>query len=345
VYLSPIHSFRGLAILIIVAGHCMWVFGWREMPWLRAALADLLANGTVLFMFISGYLFQHLSGKYHYPTYLAKKAKYVLIPYVIVSIPAIAYSVFWKNTVEDYPFLEGSSAAYQVLWFYLTGGTQMNYPLWFIPVILIYFLVSPVFYAFIRFPVLYWLILLFLPVALLAHRPHFPNPDTLHSLTYFLPAYLLGMFASQYREKVDGFMARNLWLLVGSLVSYFFLHLLLSDHHGNYHVDRMFSFEIGFIDWAFLQKILFAFVMLGLLNRYDSLVAGPLRLLGDTSFSIYFLHAYVVYAFRVVSRWHTYQGSLLKWVLLTVGTVVVCVAITKLVQRVFGRYSRMVIGS
>jgi len=344
-YLSHIHSFRALAILIIVAGHVTGAFYWNETSWMRKAQSDLTANGTVLFVFISGYLFQHLSGKYRYPDYLVKKVKYVLIPYLITSIPAISYSVFWKNPAEHYPFLEGTSAAYQVLWFYLKGSTPMNYQLWFIPVIFIYFLMSPVFIAFIRYPVLYWLILLFLPVSLLAHRPAFPNPDTIHSLVYLFSAYLLGMFASQYRQRIDVLVERNIGVLLTVLVSYFVFHLLASDYHGNYHVERIFSFEKGYVDWAYLQKIIAAFLMLGLLKRYDSFVAKPVRLIGDASFSIYFLHAYVIYAFSVITRWQPYQGSLTKWLLLTAATIAVCLVITKLAQRVFGKQSRMVIGS
>ncbi len=334
-----------MAILFIVAVHAMTAFSWSEDPSVAYALSDLLANGTVFFIFISGYLFQHLSANYRYPAHLAKKVKYVLMPYLIASIPAIGYTVFRGNPVEDYPFLEGTSVAYQILWFYVTGATRIDYPMWFIPVILVYYLVSPAFYAFTRYPVLYWLILLLLPVSLLAHRPHFPNPGILHSFVYFLSAYVLGMFTSQYRQNVVSFLEKNVGIFFVVFLAYYILQFVVSDQHGSYRVDQIFSFERGYIDWAFLQKIILAFLMLGLMSRYDSVVSKPLRPLGDTAFSIYFLHAYVIYAFRVITAWHTYQGSVLRVGLLSGATVAVCYAITKLVNRVLGEYSRMVIGT
>jgi peptidoglycan/LPS O-acetylase OafA/YrhL len=344
-YLSHINSLRALAILLIVAGHSIGFFSWREHPFARDAIEDLIADGAVVFIFISGYLFQHLSTKFRYSRYLLKKVQYVLIPYLIVSIPAIFHSAFLKNPVVQYSFLEGTSRAYQVLWFYLHGGAHINYPLWFIPVIFIYYLAAPVFMVIIRYPALYWLTLLLLPVSLFAHRPGFPNPDTVHSLIYFLSAYILGMFASQFRDKVDNFLEKYLGALLFLFVSYYLVHLFVADHHGNYHVKHIFSFEKGYIDWMYLQKIILAFLLLGMLKRYDSLVAEKLRYIGESSFGIYFLHAYVLYAFHLAVRWRPFGGSLATWITLSTLVVLVSLGITKLTQKIFGKSSRLLIGS
>ena len=66
--LNYINVFRGLAILLIVAGHTMQ-FG--EIGSLTQKLSvEIFAGGTALFIFISGFLFQHLSGKYEFKNYL-----------------------------------------------------------------------------------------------------------------------------------------------------------------------------------------------------------------------------------------------------------------------------------
>ena len=69
--LNYINVFRGLAILLIVAGHTMQ-FG--EIGSLTQKLSvEIFAGGTALFIFISGFLFQHLSGKYEFKNYMSKK--------------------------------------------------------------------------------------------------------------------------------------------------------------------------------------------------------------------------------------------------------------------------------
>lgn len=344
-YLTHIQNLRALAIFLIVAGHAIGFFSWKESPFLRNALEDLVANGTVLFVFISGYLFQHLSGKFRYGDYLGKKTRYVLIPYLIVSVPAIIYSVFLRDPALQYSELAGKPVLYQVLWFYLQGGAHLNYPLWFIPMILIYFAAAPVFMLFVRYPVFYSLLLVLLPVSLLAHRPDSPNPELLHSSVYFLSAYVLGMFASQYRERVEAVLDRYLGLIVVLFIGYYAAHLFLSEYHGNYHVPHLFSLEKGYVDWIYLQKILLAFLLVGLLKRHDSRTPAGLRTVGDASFSIYFLHAYVIYGLHVLVRWRSIPGSALKWLVLSILVFGVCFAITRGVQWVFGKNSRILIGS
>ena len=344
-YLSHINSLRALAILGIVAGHSAGFFSWQENPFTHNALKDLAANGSVIFVFISGYLFHHLSTRFQYAQYLLKKTKYVLVPYLLVSIPAIVYGVFWNDAGAVISDLAGTSRTYQIFWFYLHGETQINYPLWFIPVILSYYVAAPVFRMFIRYPTLYWLIPVLLPISLVAHRPNFPNPDLLHSLLYFLSAYVLGMFSSQFRDKVDLLLEKYLEVLFLIFISHFLTHLFLAGHHGNYHVKHIFSLEKGYIDWLFLQKIALTFLLLGLVKRYDSLLAKATRYIGEASFSIYFLHAYLLYALKVGVRWQTFEGNLIKWILLSASIATLSVGITRFVQKIFGKKSRLLIGS
>lgn len=344
-YLSHLNSLRAIAILLIVAGHSIGFFSWEEYPYTRNALEDWAANGAVIFIFISGYLFQHLSATFTYSGYLLKKIKYVLIPYLIVSIPAIGYAVFFKEPAIQYSFLEGTSRAYQILWFYLHGGAHINYPLWFIPVIFGYYLAAPVFLIVTRYPILYWLLLFLLPISLLAHRPDFPNPDTIHSLIYFLSAYILGMFASQFRDKIDFCLEKYLGALFFIVVAYYLIHLSVADYHGNYHVKHIFSSEKGYIDWLYLHKILLVFLLLGTLKKYDSFMAEKVRYIGAASFSVYFLHAYILYAFHLAVRWRPFEGGLIRWFLLVASVVIISLGLTRLIQKVFGKTSRLLIGS
>ena len=72
--LNYINVFRGLAILLIVAGHTMQ-FGTKG-TWINDTAFEILTGGTALFIFISGFLFQHLSDKFEYKTYLKNSPIY-----------------------------------------------------------------------------------------------------------------------------------------------------------------------------------------------------------------------------------------------------------------------------
>ena len=86
-FLHFIHSFRGVAILFVVGGHIL--LDWKPGTVSEKILDAIFQNGTVLFVFIAGYLFQHLSGKYDTLDYWKKKVQYVLLPYILISTPAI----------------------------------------------------------------------------------------------------------------------------------------------------------------------------------------------------------------------------------------------------------------
>lgn len=60
--LNYIHLFRAIAIILIVLGHsCI-----AGCPYaiLKSSLMEIFANGTVLFVFVSGFLFQYLSDSF-----------------------------------------------------------------------------------------------------------------------------------------------------------------------------------------------------------------------------------------------------------------------------------------
>ena len=87
--LNYINVFRGLAILLIVAGHTMQ-FG-EAGSLIQKASVEIFAGGTALFIFISGFLFQHLSGKYEFKNYMSKKWTNVILPYLWTAIPGIVF--------------------------------------------------------------------------------------------------------------------------------------------------------------------------------------------------------------------------------------------------------------
>jgi len=343
-FLSPIHSFRAIAILFIVAGHVIWAFSWHQHPHVRDFLADFFENGTVLFVFVSGFLFQHLSARFDYRDFLSKKFRNVVLPYLIISTPAVLYALH-GHPASTYPQLDHTSSLYQALWLYSKGGAHINYPLWFIPMITIYFLLAPAFMIFVRHPRLYWLLLLMIPTSLVAHRPSFPNLDLFHLCVYYLSAYVTGMCCSQFRARLEPPLNKSAPLLAVVYVLAFAAHFHWSRFHGNYEVSHIFSMEKGFVDWMFALKLILCFALWGTMLRLDRQVAPHLRFLADTSFAIFFVHMYFIFSIHVAEHWQPMEGGLLPWSAELVSVLVCCVFSIWITRKLLGSKSRLVIGS
>ena len=140
-FLDYINHFRGMAILFIVFGHCISAFNWEASEDLSRLLKIIFSNGSVLFVFIAGYLFQHLSLKFLFSRYFYNKLLNVGLPYILCSIPAILYFVFIEKRWDVPPEFYLNSKHMQIILFYLTGAHMAHF--WFIPMIFIYYLISP----------------------------------------------------------------------------------------------------------------------------------------------------------------------------------------------------------
>jgi probable poly-beta-1,6-N-acetyl-D-glucosamine export protein len=346
-FLRYVHNFRAVAIVIIVAGHAITTLARDDNPRTADFLLDMFANGTVLFVFIAGFLFEHLSRRYEYRDYLRKKLLNVIVPYLLVSIPAVLYTVLFTDPEQAMPEeLGGTSAGYQALWMLLTGGGTFNYAVWFVPMITLFYLAAPLFMQCGRWPRLYLVCLVLVPLSMLAHRP--PEVHTPAIALYFLPAYLLGMWASHDRARLEPLLDRWWPWLLGAFGAAVLARFLFSPHHGNEYASRLFSGEFGLFDWMLAQKLLLCFAMLGLMRRLDDRIGDRLRFLGDISFTIFFVHCYMLFAF-LVGYGRVFdtepQLSAMLWLLLTVGTVAATAGGTLLAKRLLGRRSRYLIGS
>lgn len=345
-FLRYVHGFRAVAIVVIVAGHAVFTLTWPATSPTRDILLDLLDGGTVLFVFVAGFLFHHLAGRFVYRDYLTKKLQYVILPYVLVSIPAIVVTLRFTDLPGRFPELAGTPEAYQALWLLLKGGATFNYPLWFVPMIALFYLAAPLFMLFVRHPRLYLVLLVLVPYSLLAHRTD--ELDTPVIALYFLPAYLAGMWASEHRVRLEAVLDRFWIALTAAWFASVAAMFLLLDHHGNYYGLAPFSQEHGLIDWMFAQKLLLCFTLLAVMRRIDRRVGDRLRALGDASFTIFFVHGYALVAVQVgwgVLMGYPPQGSAPAALVLTAAVVAGAMAGTTLTQRLLGKRSRYLIGS
>ncbi|MBU0944840.1 MAG: acyltransferase [Proteobacteria bacterium] len=301
--------FRGIAILFIVAGHSYgpWVidsFGER-------VLANLISGGTTLFVFISGFFFHYIYyEKFNSKEFLKKKTKHVFIPYFVLSLTGIGYYVFSLNPLPladqlGITRLESWTQYIEIVAIYLwTGKIAIAY--WYIPFILIIFVISPLFTRYIRLSTAYRniIFLLFLITSMFIHRP-VGNLSQVHSVLYFMPIYMLGIICSIHREYVLEFIKDKSIILGVTVLFLSALQVLLYKGYGNFHKEEIFSY--GGLDIIIIQKIAMCFFFLSILQKYESRNIPALKVLASSSFAIFFIHPWILKVFSETGVWSFLQ--------------------------------------
>ncbi len=343
-HLPYVHRARAVAIVWIVAMHCVGALDWSSNQRLYRFLVELFQGSTVLFFMISGYLFQHLSDRFDYAGYLGKKFRNVILPYLVVSTPGILLLLTKPEFAIDNPELAHAAWWVKALFLYFYGGAQLNHVLWFVAIVAIYYLLAPVFVHVLRHPRWFVVLLVLLPISLLAHRSSTQKYHHLQLALYFLSAYMSGMAAGLYAERTLAFVNRHIGAFVAVFVALFAGHLMFTDYVGSY-VDEIFSTSNGLIDWIFLQKFVLFFVLIGLLRRLDAKRMAAVDYLATISFAIYFLHIYVLHVYSHFVHWTQYPGSMASLGVLLVLSLGGSVAIATASRQLFGRNSRMLIGA
>lgn len=333
-----IHLFRGVAICLIVILHSLPSFDWSTRPIAYEVLQAFLEQSSMLFFFISGYLFQHLSGRFDYRRYLGQKWRTIIIPYLVVSIPALIVSTGYIRQTGLWPWFYDLPVWQQIGLFLLTG--KHLEPLWFVPTIALYYLASPLFIRIDRTRGLYWL----LPVLVLDAAFIGPNGPTgpLQRALYLLPAYMFGMWTSHYREQVLAFTRRYIWAFAAAIA------LLFATAAA---VDRVASP----IDIELFFKLLSCPVLILTFERFGSRLPKGLGAIATLSFGIYFVHGYLIAGFRLIytmaagQHWSGESGlfapSLIALAVHAAVVLAASVALIRLVQRLFPNHSKYLIGA
>uniref|UniRef100_B8HV87 Acyltransferase domain, membrane protein n=1 Tax=Cyanothece sp. (strain PCC 7425 / ATCC 29141) TaxID=395961 RepID=B8HV87_CYAP4 len=341
-FLRYIHNFRGLAILLIVVAHTMQFLIWQDHPKLEVFLNVLLGNGSVYFVFIAGFLFQYLSRKYAYKTYVISKLHNVLLPYFIISIPAIFYlllrgspGILDIDNFFDLPLLG------KIIAFYVTGDHL--FPLWFIPMISLYYLLAPSFIWIDRHPKAYWIIPALLLVTLYVNRT--PENHIIPTAIHFLSIYVLGMVSSHYREQLSVILKHNWFFLVFIATSLTVYETLIRAKL--YLLEDMLSVNT-------ISKAILCIFLMYVFWRFDAIISDfyhfCLGVLANFSFGIFFLHGYfskiyfsIIYRyFGMESFW--VQANILTFLILLTFQLVGSIFVIHLLKLILHKKSRYLIG-
>ncbi len=300
--LNYINVFRGLAILLIVAGHSMQ-FG--EIGSLTQKLSvEIFAGGTALFIFISGFLFQHLSGKYEFKNYLSKKWTNVILPYIWTAIPGILLCFLFPLKYGN--ALEGLNPLLQIPMM-LTVGRIHNTPAWFIPMIILFFFSSWTLLQAEKKGFLYKIMPVMFLITIFFPRIDVDYTSTLglaygtKYITYlkyvfmgyihFFSMYVFGMFCSANKNIIDKFWNWR-WA---------FMLVMLTTASLNVYSNINYGWSNGTISKIFLTVIALAY-----LKHYDEWLLSHEKLnnildtIAKYSFGIFFIHWYIFFLYNLI---------------------------------------------
>lgn len=300
--LNYINVFRGLAILLIVAGHTMQ-FG-EAGSLLERISFEIFCGGTALFIFISGFLFQHLSGKYEFKNYMSKKWTNVILPYIWTAIPGILFCFIYPVRYEN--VFEGLNPLLQIPMM-LTTGRVHNVPTWFIPMIVLFFFSSWTLLKLEKKGVLYKTLPVLFLLTVFFQRPELeyymvqdlPYLDRwIAYLKYvgigyihFFSMYIFGMFCSANKEVIDKFWNLR-WVFILLMVATASVNI----YHGVFG---------GFTNGT-LSKIFLTVIVLAYLKHYDEWLISHEKLnkaldfVAKYSFGVFFIHWYIFFLYNLV---------------------------------------------
>jgi probable poly-beta-1,6-N-acetyl-D-glucosamine export protein len=341
-YLADVHSFRAFAITAVVATHVTDYLEWGESSTLAKNLAlSVFQNGSVMFVFIAGLLFQYLSAGFDYRRYSSSKVRFVFVPYLFASLPTLAHQYARKvgifaPSVYHGHWLRTVSVA-------LLRAGHLPRPFWFIPMIGLFYLAAPAFLWLDRKARSYLFVLpVSLVVAGFAHRP-FPLSQPLHAFVYFFPAYVAGMAAGRFHSTLVVWLKLGWvrWGLSGLAAAMVLVEVFALGRGGAVWSKTLFETPLSF-DINHLMKLVFTLAALSWLGRAKETVHLRLYRLAELSFGVFFVHEYVLFGLNRVlgpftgTIWFILVGALV--------TTTISLGIVLLIKRVAGARSRYLVG-
>lgn len=335
--------FRAFAILFIVLGHCYNAWQ-RDTAW-ESTFVNLVSGNTALFVFISGFFFNHVYfPKYNYWRFIKNKTVNVFMPYLFLSLlfMAIYYwrtgEIFMGQVLQEFfgPQLNQFSLVVMNL---LTGRTLWAY--WYVPFVMLVFLLSPVFIRFIRIGLKAQLLLtaLLFSFSVVVHRPAMEiNP--FHSLVYYAPYYLLGIIYSLYRERINGYLEERLvgLLVITVLAALTMVWLGQMDNMGKRDL-----LQWNGIDLMVMQKLTLIPFMLAFTLWLQRFELPFLKIIANMSFAFYFLHQWVLYWMRDTGLLD-FEHGIVGVFKIFIFVLICSYFLALLIKQVFKKKSRYLIG-
>ena len=353
-FLQYLHSFRGFAIINIVAIHAFVFASFLSSnnfnPTSPVAITNelLFHNSTIYFAVISGMLFTAVLKQKGYKAFFLGKFKYVFLPYVFFTL---AYSLF-DNKSNDWFALQPTLQAYlKALPRNFIYG-KANFVFWYIPVLFFLYLVTPVLDYLMNIKKWgIWIMLLIIATPLVIRRVELEElmlSDflSLQTMIYFTGAYAAGMFIADNMEKRLAWIRQNKWLFIGiAIISTSALAYVMI-----YSIDRI-SFLSIKSSLYYIQKIALSALALLFFKSLGERQPKWLSPIAKIAFTIYFAHTFFLSIAigplipliqnQKVAPFNVIGGGLL----LLIISIALSIGFAWIFRKLFGKYSRMIIGS
>lgn len=363
---------RAFAILIVVGGHTLLFGHYKHHVW--NSTVYFFGGGTFLFVFIAGFLFQYLSYKFNYISYLKKKFSNVILPYWLTILPVAVIFAFTCN--DKINFFHDKALCIKLL-NPLLWGEIVAAPLWFIPMIVVIFLVAPLLIRLFRCKVLWYSLLLFGLIYISYQSPYVLDFDALvrhgHSYSilrwniycgilnigrtlHFLPVYMLGMTICDIAERYFDYIKTHSLVLskiffISYVMCYFLFVWILELSNGQQPIKALLlTFSVLFFFMGYEDKI-----------RTKLWLYNTLKFLAKYSFGIFFVHMYfanllfqhtVYRKFDYVYYQYNYENSILcllhvigDFVFVLAGSILLLLIIKFILTKLGVKNTRKFIGA
>lgn len=348
VFLTYLNSFRGFAIINIVAIHAFF-FTLKDFGGpIDYANELLFHNGTIYFALISGLLYTAILKKKGYAQFFISKLKFVVLPYLFFTL---FYSIF-DDKSQDFFVLHSSLKNYlNVLPRNLIYGKAM-FVFWYISVLFFLYLVTPLLDYLLN--IKKWgnlLIAFVIALPLLVRREEVMelyNGDFLsfHNMIYFTGAYVAGMYIASNLEQSLAWIRKNkLFLIVLVVVASIAIVFTKLNK-----IDRIGVFSV-YSTLFYIQKIVLSVLVLLFFKNLGDKQPKWLQPIAKDAFAIYFLHVFFMGIFIVYLGNLKYFVIIAKFNSLLIGSFYLVFSIlfsmltVWLFRKIFGKYSRMIVGS
>lgn len=350
-HIKYLDLFRGAAILQVVmihAGNALLQRGLAQMEGdsaiIWAVLHILVHDSTIYFAMISGILYGHLFSQRDHARFVKARFFNIGMPYLVMT--AALTLLFWvlawwrgADSLDPYQLVEK-------LMVNLVTGEAWN-TMWYIPLILVLYVLSPLLFALVRDPRWRWVAIVIVLLPLVFSRTG--TVLTPSMFVYFAGVYVVGLaIGAQLEDALDWLAGRTPWLWAIALGATILLALLFAAG-----IDMI--GPVSVIESAFyIQRLAMGSLMLVGLRIWSRTIAPfPDRLMSiaaATSFGIYFVHgpllrpvARAVGMFVPASQpWWALIGAILATFALG---LMLSLALVYAVRRAAGPYSRQIIGA
>lgn len=327
-----IENFRAVSITLVVLSH----LNVSALGNYEKLARFILADATTFFIFISGFLFHSLSkNDFSFGSYVAKKAKFVGVPYLFLSTITILVGIFFDH------HLRFNLQIINYILYSLWAGGLINGPAWFIPMIWCFFISSPILYFISKKKFLPIITIIALFISLFSVRS-FCNANPILNTIHYMGIYMLGICFSKYDNIINYLKGYTFEIVMTSIFICFFIY----QFYSSLQYDVEIGFFSGFLNPNFLQiaKLFMLVAIYFLINRSFDKKFTPMSYIANISFGLFFIHGlWLTLATKILMRGNIFNNSyiLLFQAIISISGSVVSIEICK---KILGKGSRYAIG-